>query len=43
MGKVRFHGLDTIRGITLVSMIAYHACWDMVYIFVADWDWYGSF
>ena len=38
----RFNGLDTIRGITLVSMIAYHACWDMVYIFGADWDWYRS-
>ena len=38
----RFAGLDTIRGITLISMIAYHACWDMVYLFGADWDWYRS-
>ena len=21
-------------------MIAYHACWDLVYLFHADWDWY---
>ena len=42
MGRVRFHGLDTIRGITLVSMIAYHACWDLVWIFGADWPWYRS-
>ena len=38
----RFAGLDTLRGITLVSMIVYHLCWDMVYLFGADWDWYRS-
>ena len=42
MEKVRFHGLDTLRGLTLISMIAYHACWDMVYMFGADWAWYRS-
>ena len=43
MAKVRYAGLDTLRGVTLVSMMAYHACWDLVYIFGMDWDWYGSF
>lgn len=38
----RRHGLDTIRGLALVSMILYHAAWDMVYLFGADWDWYRS-
>jgi len=38
----RWAGLDTIRGVMLISMIAYHACWDMVYMFGADWDWYRS-
>ena len=38
----RLDGLDTLRGLTLVSMIAYHACWDMVYMFGADWPWYRS-
>jgi len=33
-------GLDTLRGATLLSMTAYHACWDLVYIFGADWPWY---
>lgn len=28
----RLHLLDTIRGITLVSMILYHFSWDLVYI-----------
>lgn len=23
---------DTLRGLTLVSMMAYHACWDLVYL-----------
>ena len=38
----RLDGLDTLRGLTLVSMILYHACWDMVYLFGADWPWYRS-
>lgn len=38
----RRHGLDTIRGLALISMILYHASWDMVYLFGADWDWYRS-
>ncbi len=33
-------GLDTLRGVTVLSMIAYHACWDLVYLFGADWPWY---
>lgn len=24
---------DTRRGLTLVSMIVYHACWDLVYLY----------
>ena len=36
----RIASLDALRGLTLVSMIAYHACWDLVYLFHADWDWY---
>ncbi len=35
-------GLDTLRGVTILSMTAYHACWDLVYIFGADWPWYHS-
>lgn len=43
MPAARRHGLDTIRGITLLSMMAYHGCWDMVYLFGRDWVWYRSF
>ena len=24
-------------------MIVYHACWDLVYLYRLDWDWYRSF
>lgn len=40
--RTRRNGLDTIRGIALINMILYHASWDMVYLFGADWDWYRS-
>lgn len=35
--------LDSLRGLTLVSMIAYHTCWDLVYLYGFDWGWYRSF
>lgn len=38
----RYHDLDTIRGITLISMIIYHTVWDLVYIFHMPWQWYKS-
>lgn len=38
--RQRYELLDSIRGLVLVSMILYHACWDLVYIFGKDWKWY---
>lgn len=38
--SLRRPGLDTIRGITLLSMMAYHAAWDLVWLFGVDWPWY---
>lgn len=35
--------LDTIRGCALISMMAYHTSWDLVYLFGLDWPWYKSF
>ncbi len=40
--KARREELDTLRGLTLISMIVYHACWDLVYLFDKDWTWYRS-
>lgn len=41
--KIRHHDIDTVRGCALVSMIAYHGCWDLVYLWGFDWPWYRSF
>lgn len=38
--KQRYHLLDTLRGLTLISMIVYHGTWDLVYLYGVDWDWY---
>ena len=32
--------LDDIRGITILSMILYHAVWDLVYMFGVNWTWF---
>ncbi|MDE5768371.1 MAG: DUF1624 domain-containing protein [Oscillospiraceae bacterium] len=32
--------LDFIRGFTVLHMIAFHACWDLVYLFGQNWTWY---
>ena len=40
--RVRYHLLDGIRGIVLLSMIAYHFSWNMVYMYGARWSWYRS-
>lgn len=39
-GSVRYALLDTIRGVTLLSMIAFHGAWDLVYIYGVDWSFY---
>lgn len=40
MGKKRYALPDTIRGVILISMIAYHTVWDMVHIFGKQWKWF---
>lgn len=42
MSNKRYLILDEIRGLALLNMIVYHACWDLVYIFGIDWSWYRS-
>ena len=42
MKRERYALLDTIRGIVLISMIVYHACWNFVYIYGRNWSWYQS-
>ena len=38
--ELRYGVLDSIRGSVLISMILFHACWDLVYLFDKDWIWY---
>ena len=42
MIKQRYAILDNLRGLILISMIVYHAVWDLVYIFDNDWKWYDK-
>ena len=43
MRQNRRPALDALRGAALVSMTAYHACWDLVWLFGRDWAWYRGF
>lgn len=43
MERRRYQVLDTIRGCALISMMLYHASWDLVYLFGLDWPWYHGF
>ena len=38
----RYALLDELRGLALISMIGYHAMWDLVYMFGLDAPWYGG-
>ena len=36
----RYALLDELRGLDLISMMLYHACWDMMFLFGIWMDWY---
>ena len=36
----RYARLDELRGLDLLSMIAYHGCWDAVFLFGLRAEWY---
>lgn len=42
MVRKRYTGLDCLRGIVLISMILFHATWDLVYLFGVEWEWFLS-
>lgn len=41
-GRERYRLPDTVRGIVMISMIAYHGFWDLIHVAGADWPWAGS-
>lgn len=40
--RKRYSLLDDIRGAAILNMIAYHASWDLVYLFGLSWPWFSS-
>ena len=38
----RYALLDELRGLDLISMILYHACWDLMFLFGIWMDWYAG-
>ena len=38
----RYALLDELRGLDLISMMLYHACWDLTYLFGIKMPWYTS-
>lgn len=40
--KKRVYWIDLLRGITIISMVLYHATWDMVYIFHTRFSWFDA-
>ena len=40
--KIRYFWIDNIRAIAMISMMIFHAVWDLVYLYGMDWEWYRS-
>lgn len=40
--KVRYHLLDLLRGITILSMVLFHGTWDLVFLYGCSIPWYIS-
>lgn len=38
----RYALLDELRGLDLISMMLYHACWDLVFLFDMNMRWYAG-
>lgn len=38
--KERVFWIDNIRAIAIISMVIYHAVWDLVYLYGMNWNWY---
>ncbi len=40
--RTRLELIDSIRGVTLISMMIYHFCWNMVYLYGNKWTWFHN-
>lgn len=41
--RIRYHLLDSIRGLTVTSMVLFHLSWDLVYLYNVNWPWFHSY
>lgn len=37
--QTRYAVIDGLRGFAILNMIAFHAVWDLVYVYGVDWQW----
>lgn len=40
--NARIHGYDTVRGFSVISMIGFHACYDLAYLYGVKLNWFVS-
>ena len=38
----RVHGYDALRGLAVVSMVLFHLCYDLAYLYGVELSWFGS-
>lgn len=36
----RIHGYDVIRGFSVISMVGFHLCYDLVYLYGVKLSWF---
>ena len=39
---MRYNRIDNLRAISIISMVLYHAAWDLVFLYNFNWPWYKS-
>lgn len=40
--KKRYHWIDNVRALAIISMVLYHAVWDLVFLYGLDLKWYSG-
>ncbi len=37
---MRYNRIDNLRALSIISMVLYHAAWDLVFLYNFNWSWY---
>lgn len=40
--RLRYNLIDNLRAFSIISMVLYHAAWDLVFLYGFDWQWYKN-